>query len=632
MMPHDFILRNCAGLLVCALIYYADYTTAAVIIAGGITVSEILIYLTAKRLGVFGKITTDATLMLGMFFCASSTILYVLPAVYLASAPSVAMKITGLLWIIGVQIFVINVWTRIPPFLIVMLLPAMLIMVFAFLRLGVTPPEASSAMDWTFSLGFLVMFLYSTLDTLRYRFVTEAALLSAQNEAALRLTQLEESGLLDTLTGLLNRSAFDLALEVMLKDRNQNGGEIAVFLLDLDSFKPINDTYSHAAGDCVLVHTAERLKARIGQDGVVGRLGGDEFIIAVQGIMGRTNALALAADISKDISAPIRWRERTLKIGASIGIAMTGTCPSSASDTISGLCSGADQAMFFSKSSPNGEAILFATDLFAPRMTPENKQALIEGISSGALRPYYQPKIHLPTGKIIGFEALARWEHSDQCTRQPDEFLGQINELGLQGDFMVSMAKQVVRDVSAIIERGLDPGQVSLNVSEVALATHTGRQDLEHIIKNNTDVAKHLTFEITEDVFIARAADTIQAAITGFRDLGVRISLDDSGTGFASFHHLRQLDFDELKIDTTFVAGLGHDATAEVLVRGFLNIASGLGVSVIAEGVETEAQSRDLINMGCMTAQGFLFSAAVPLDLAIAKLVAQQSDDQSSAL
>ena len=133
-------------------------------------------------------------------------------------------------------------------------------------------------------------------------------------------------------------------------------------------------------------------------------------------------------------------------------------------------------------------------------------------------------------------------------------------------------------------------------------------------------------------MFIARAADTIQAAITGFRDLGVRISLDDSGTGFASFHHLRQLDFDELKIDTTFVAGLGHDATAEVLVRGFLNIASGLGVSVIAEGVETEAQSRDLINMGCMTAQGFLFSAAVPLDLAIAKLVAQQSDDQSSAL
>jgi EAL domain-containing protein (putative c-di-GMP-specific phosphodiesterase class I) len=142
-------------------------------------------------------------------------------------------------------------------------------------------------------------------------------------------------------------------------------------------------------------------------------------------------------------------------------------------------------------------------------------------------------------------------------------------------------------------------------------------------VQNNPDAARHLTFEITEDVFIARAADTIQASIASFRGLGVRISLDDFGTGFESFHHLRQLDFDELKIDTSFVAGLGHDPAAEVLVRGFLNIASGLGVSVVAEGVETDAQSRDLINMGCLTAQGFLFSHAVPAKDAYDLLKAQ---------
>ena len=144
-----------------------------------------------------------------------------------------------------------------------------------------------------------------------------------------------------------------------------------------------------------------------------------------------------------------------------------------------------------------------------------------------------------------------------------------------------------------------------------ALSWYTGRQDLHRILAASPTAAQHVTLEITEDVFIARAADAIQASIASFRDLGVRISLDDFGTGFASLHHLRQLDFDELKIDTSFVAGLGHDLTSEVLVRGFLNIASGIGVSVIAEGVETQAQSQELINMGCVAAQGYLFSPAV---------------------
>ena len=197
--------------------------------------------------------------------------------------------------------------------------------------------------------------------------------------------------------------------------------------------------------------------------------------------------------------------------------------------------------------------------------------------------------------------------------------------MGLQGDFLMTMAHQVTRDIMKMRSAGLDPGQVSLNVPEVALATHTGCQDLHRVIAQSPEVADYLTFEITEDVFIARAADAIQASITTFRDLGVRISLDDFGTGFASFHHLRQLDFDELKVDTSFIAGLGHDTTAEVLVRGFLSIASGLGVGVIAEGVETDAQSRDLINMGCLSAQGHLFSAAVPLNCAMDLLAEQQA-------
>jgi EAL domain-containing protein (putative c-di-GMP-specific phosphodiesterase class I) len=164
------------------------------------------------------------------------------------------------------------------------------------------------------------------------------------------------------------------------------------------------------------------------------------------------------------------------------------------------------------------------------------------------------------------------------------------------------IAKLSVRDSELVIATAL---------LMCALSWYTGRQDLHRILAASPTAAQHVTLEITEDVFIARAADAIQASIASFRDLGVRIFLDDFGTGFASFHHLRQLDFDELKIDTSFVAGLGHDLTSEVLVRGFLNIASGIGVSVIAEGVETQAQSQELINMGCVAAQGYLFSPAV---------------------
>jgi predicted signal transduction protein with EAL and GGDEF domain len=158
-----------------------------------------------------------------------------------------------------------------------------------------------------------------------------------------------------------------------------------------------------------------------------------------------------------------------------------------------------------------------------------------------------------------------------------------------------------------------------------ALSWYTGRQDLHRILAASPTAAQHVTLEITEDVFIARAADAIQASIASFRDLGVRISLDDFGTGFASFHHLRQLDFDELKIDTSFVAGLGHDLTSEVLVRGFLNIASGLGVNVIAEGVETQAQSQEFINIGSVAAQGYLFSPDVPLAQAAELFIPQKT-------
>lgn len=612
----DVPLQLASLALICALCWHIGHPLVAAVSFAVLALSEYVLSALLFQKPPFAQVERDTVIASVISISSVNTVLYLLPGLFLTSDPSLAVKITGLLWIMGIQVYIANTWTRIPAVLAAMLLPAMIMLVAAFFMLRQTPPEPSSMTHWGIAMGFLVIFLYTSVDTLRQDLATQADLVNAQKEAASRLARLEDLSRMDTLTGLLNRRAFDKALHVMLEDRAVQGGELCVLLLDLDSFKPINDTYSHEAGDEVLIQTAQRLSEYVGEQGIVGRLGGDEFICAIQDIPTATAALEYAHALARRLSDTIHWQGRKLKIGASVGVAITGDPETSPVAEVAAMCVAADQAMFVAKSSPRSLPVLYQRPLFAPRMTPEDKHLLIESIANRALKPHYQPKIHLPTGQIIGFEALSRWDHPTDGTRYPIDFITQINELGLQGDFLNAMARQVMEDVERMLTLGLDPGQVSLNVPEVALATHSGRQDLSMLIDQHPKAAQHLTFEITEDVFIARAADTIQASIQAFRAAGVRISLDDFGTGFASFHHLRQLDFDELKIDTSFVAGLGHDSTSEVLVRGFLNIASGLGVSVIAEGVETEHQRRDLINMGCLSAQGYLFSAAVPFDAA----------------
>lgn len=609
-------------LLVCAVCWYVGNPQLAVIFAGLILVCEVALRLLFKRWGPFRRLTRRQTILAALVLHVVNIVLYCVPPVYLAGHPSLAIKVTGLLCLVGTQVYLANTWSRVPLFLGAQLAPVIMLLVVALFQMATTPATQSPFIHWAFATAFMFAFIFMTIDTLRQQIVTERALGDAQSEIAGRVAQLEEAQRLDNLTGLLNRSAFDRALHVMLDDRTYTDGEVAVFVVDLDSFKPINDTYSHEAGDAVLIETARRLQTLIGDSGIVGRLGGDEFICTVNDLADAEEVLACGKSIAQAIASPIAWKTRTFKIAASVGAAVTSGDERA---TVRSLCSCADQAMFAAKSSPNRLPVIYEKERFAPRMTAEDKQRLIEAISDRSLKPYFQSKVHLPTGKVIGFEALTRWHHPNGDLRTPVDFMDQIQELGLQGDFMMSMAQQVVDGITHMLDAGLDPGQVSLNVSEVALATHSGRQELGQIVTDNPRAAKHLTFEITEDVFIARAADTIQASIEGFRAQGVRISLDDFGTGFASFHHLRQLEFDELKIDTSFVAGLGHDATAEVLVRGFLSIASGLGVSVVAEGVETSAQERDLINMGCLTAQGFLYSEAVDLEHACAQLVEQQN-------
>jgi EAL domain-containing protein (putative c-di-GMP-specific phosphodiesterase class I) len=238
---------------------------------------------------------------------------------------------------------------------------------------------------------------------------------------------------------------------------------------------------------------------------------------------------------------------------------------------------------------------------------------MAQALAEGRFRPHYQPKVRLADAGLIGLEAVARWDHPDRGLLTPDHFLDTLHQLGLQGDYMAATLAQVLADVEQMLAQGHSPGEVSVNMPEVALATQAGRAELLGLVTSHPQAARHLTIEITEDVFIARSADAIRSAVADLRDRGLRISLDNFGTGFASFQHLRQLQFDEIKIGAPFVTDLGRDPAAEVLVKGTLDIAAGLRVQVVAEGIEAEAQRQTLIALGASLGQGALFGRALPL-------------------
>ncbi|SMY08975.1 putative bifunctional diguanylate cyclase/phosphodiesterase [Flavimaricola marinus] len=548
-----------------------------------------------------------------------STFAYLAPAILLTMQPSVPLLLTGFVWVFGVSVYITNTFTALPYYNWSQLVPGFLVVVISMVTANQSGHVAGAAWEWWMAAGIMVIYGSNTVQTLIMQKATQTALNAARQEANARLAALEKLTRRDSLTGLLNRRAFEDKVAALIQSRAY-GGQVAVFLIDLDRFKPINDSYSHDAGDQVLVTLAQRLTEAAGDIGVAARFGGDEFAFAKPGLRSAQEAEALGAALLASIEEPIVYEGRKLRVGASLGIGMTGM----GNNQVDAICAAADQAMYRAKTDTGTKVILYHKEDFAPRVTLQDRACIIDALEKGQIGPHYQPKVNLRTGCLTGFEALARWDHPERGLLLPGRFLPQIDELGLQGDFLNHMAEAVLSDVTGLLAEGLNPGQVSINVPEVTLATYSGRQDLDRLLEKFAGAKPFITFEITEDVFITRAGDFIQESISHFRAQGVRISLDDFGTGFASFQHLRELEFDELKIDTSFVAGLGIDPSAEVLVEGFLSIAKGLGVDVIAEGVETDAQRNRLLELGAHFGQGWRFGRAIPLDEARVRMIAEQ--------
>jgi diguanylate cyclase (GGDEF)-like protein len=534
---------------------------------------------------------------------------FLIPAVLLAGHDSDALLVASLLWIVGIQVHVSNSYAALPFFNWSLMLPAFAITAVVFWLGYHAPHQTASVQEWGAAGATLLVYVINTSQTMSSQKDTLFKLAEARKDADKRLSELEFMTRHDHLTGLMNRRAFEETATALLPRRsNRDRDQLGYFLIDLDGFKPINDSYSHKAGDAVLVAVAARLTKFVGNTGVVARLGGDEFAVAISGVRNSGQALRLATEIATLIKQPIVVDHKRLEVGASVGVALT----RSTQDTLAGIASGADQAMYKAKNDPDQIASIYDRGSFPVRASLDDRVTIQKAMQRQNIAPFYQPKINLHTGFIEGFEALSRWRHPTRGLLMPAKFLPFINELGLQTEFLMRTTELVLQQIENWQQEGFDPGEVSVNLPEVTLATLSGRAAVMELIERFPRARAKLTFEVTEDVFIARSGNLIQESIAAFRKAGIRISLDDFGTGFASFKHLRELEFDELKLDTGFVRGLGHDKAAEVLVEGFLGIGKGLGVKVIAEGVETETQRGLLRQMGCTICQGFYYSPAIP--------------------
>ncbi len=616
----DLLKRLASAAMILSICWYSGAGISVLVTAVVILLTEVIAY---RCSAVLPDRDDDLHIPLILTVWAvnsCSTIAYLWPSVILANQGSVALLLTGFLWMFGLFVHVSNTFVALPLYNWSQMIPSFCTGFYVIWRASEAGHNPGPLGEWLVLFAAMVVYVSNTVETLNQQKDTQRALSAARAEAAQRLSALERMTRHDALTGLPNRQAFDDEVAGMLQ-RRRGDARVAVFLLDLDGFKPINDTYSHDAGDAVLIAIARRLERITADGGVAARFGGDEFAVALPGITSEDGAQRIAGRMIAAVAEPIPWEEKLLRTATSVGICLTGRTE----PTVPALCAAADQAMFRAKSEGPGRAVLFDPQSFPPRLTLRDRQTLAEAVAAGRIRPHYQPKVDLATGHLFGFEALARWDHPERGLLSPAQFLPQINELGLQGDFLIAMARHVLTDIADLLRDGLNPGQVSLNLPEIALATHSGRQDIDRLLAEHRAVVPHLIFEITEDVFIARAADMIQDSIARFRLAGLRISLDDFGTGFASFQHLRQLEFDELKIDSSFVRDLGRDPAVTVLVEGFLSMAQGLGVTVIAEGVETEEQRRLLLAMGCRHAQGYLFGRAMPIDETRIRLMAEHS-------
>jgi diguanylate cyclase (GGDEF)-like protein len=385
-----------------------------------------------------------------------------------------------------------------------------------------------------------------------------------------------------------------------------------VLLLDLDRFKDVNDTLGHDVGDLLLTEVGPRLQQPLRETDTVARLGGDEFAILLPGPTELSTACRVAERIVDGLRHPFEIRGLILEIGVSIGVALYPEHGQTGPE----LLQHADVAMYAAKRGPAGFVVYSAeSDTNSIRQLTLTGQ-LRRAIEDDQLLLEFQPKIDARTCEVAGVEALIRWQHPELGAIPPDEFIGSAEHTGLIKPLTLWVINAALRQLHCWAEHGFDFG-VAVNLSVKSLQDPELPEVVRGLLEAWQQAPGRLTFEITESALMADPATALEV-LERIAAIGCKLSLDDFGTGYSSLAYLQKLPIDELKIDRSFVIAMTRDDNAAVIVRTVVKLAKGLGLAVVAEGVESEDAFDRLRALGCDQAQGYWFGPAMSGDQLLA--------------
>jgi diguanylate cyclase (GGDEF)-like protein len=416
----------------------------------------------------------------------------------------------------------------------------------------------------------------------------------------------------DSLTGLPNRALFLDRLRHALDRAHRSRRGVAVMFLDLDNFKVVNDSLGHEAGDRLLTIVAERLRETLRDGDTVARFGGDEFTILLEGIGGERDAVAAAERVSAAFGARIRLEGTELVPRFSIGIAVAAP----GRDRPDHLLRKADLALYRAKARGKGRVEVFDEHMQIDALDRLTIEAdLRRALDRGELRVHYQPIVDLACGEVDGVEALVRWDHPQRGLMSPADFIPVAEETGLILPLGRWVLKQACTQVRAWRQAhpGSPPVQLSVNMSARQVQHPRVVEDVAAALLASGLEPARLTLEITESVLM-QDTDDAAATLRRVTDLGARLAIDDFGTGYSSLAYLKRFPVEALKIDRSFVDGLGTDQNDTSIVRSVIALAKSLDLAVTAEGVESSEQAEHLRALGCDRAQGYYFARPLPAD------------------
>ncbi len=403
----------------------------------------------------------------------------------------------------------------------------------------------------------------------------------------------------DPLTGLANRRILREQLRKRLSAAASGGSHSALFLIDIDRFRAVNDLHGHSMGDLVLVEVANRIKATLPADAVTARLGGEEFLAVLPRPASIETLGRLANQVIMRLSAPYQLNGLDARLGATVGIAVS---PDNGAEEFE-LMRSAEAALYRAKANPG------TYRFFEHAMDRELKQALRlqrdlhAAIASGGIVPFYQPLIRLVDGSVAGFEVLARWNHPVRGNISPEAFIPVAEEAGLIGQLTTLILRQ------ACLEANKWPShlKIAVNLSPIQLKEPSLPDQIFRTLRAAGFPSTRLEIEITESGLVNDMA-TAKSILTAFRTAGIDVALDDFGTGYSSLQNLRNFPVTKLKIDKSFVRSMTSDPQSKSLIVGVLAMSRNLGIVTTAEGIEQAAEGEFLASVGCDFGQGYLYA------------------------